>query len=112
MSDLEQIKDCRQADLPKDTSPGGEADSRAEELVSMLKAVDDITEVWEGFGLMQKYDVDRNNCSSLQDIQDRLRLHFHKQLGQGRGAKAVSVSWSLLFNAKLCTLFSLDSKGR
>ena len=55
-----------------------------------LDEIDAISEVWEGFTLMDRHGIAKDNCACLKDIQDRLRLHYQKLLGQGKSTEAVS----------------------
>ena len=58
-----------------------------------LEEVNSLSEVWEGFMLMEEHGVAKDNCVCLQDIKDRLRLHYYKSLGQGKSPEAVSTLW-------------------
>ena len=55
-----------------------------------LDAVQALSEVWEGFMLMDRYGVSKEHCVCLQDIKDRLTLHHYKMMGQARSTEAVS----------------------
>ena len=51
--------------------------------------VNDITDVWEGFQMMEQHKVSKENCQSLADIKDRLHLHIQREVGQGKTTVAV-----------------------
>ena len=54
-----------------------------------LEEIDGLTEIWEGFALMDKHEVPKENCQCLQDMKERLRLHYYREIGQGRSPEAV-----------------------
>lgn len=62
------------------------------ELALTLDEVDRLTEIWEGFSLMDKHDVPKENCQSLEEMKERLKLHFYRNLGQGRSPETVSLN--------------------
>ena len=39
----------------------------------------------------------QDNCQSLHDIKERLRLHYNMQTGKGRSPQAVSIAPSPVF---------------
>ena len=53
--------------------------------------IDELTEIWHGFNLMDKYDVPKENCLSLHDMKERLKLHYYRSMGQARTTEAVSL---------------------
>ena len=55
-----------------------------------LEQIDAVTDIWAGFTLMDKYGVPKENCSCLEDMKERLRLHFEKSTGKGKPVEAVS----------------------
>lgn len=71
---------------------GASTEQSVEELQRLLSEVEALSEVWRGFGLMKKHDVPRQGCSNLDDIKERLRLHFKKLHGKGSPAATVSIA--------------------
>ena len=55
-----------------------------------LEEVDHLQDICEGFTLLQKYDITEKGCQSLDDIKDRLRLHYHKVRNEGHQLQTVS----------------------
>ena len=49
-----------------------------------------LADVWEGFQMMERHDVTKSNCQSLEDIRERLRLHIQREVGHGKTTGAVS----------------------
>ena len=60
------------------------------EMALTLEDIETITEIWEGFSLMDKYEVAKENCQSLEDMKQRLKLHYLRETGKGRSTEAVS----------------------
>ena len=58
-----------------------------------LEEIDTFTEIWEGFTLMDKYGVAKENCLSLEDMKERLKLHYLRETGKGRSTEAVSTGY-------------------
>ena len=56
--------------------------------VEMIDAVEDI---WAGFSLMDRCGVPKENCSCLDDMKERLRLHYQQSRGQGKSVGAVRI---------------------
>ena len=52
--------------------------------------IDSLTDIWEGFRLMDEHGVAKENCQSLDDMKQRLRLHYLQQMGKARSTDAVS----------------------
>ena len=73
-----------------------------------LDEIDAISEVWEGFSLMDRHGIAKDNCACLKDIQDRLKLHYQKLLGQGKSTEAVSTIFMTpnIFSSMLSLLLS------
>ena len=53
--------------------------------------IESLTDIWEGFRLMDEHGVAKENCQSLDDMKQRLRLHHLQQTGQARSPEAVSI---------------------
>ena len=62
-------------------------------------AIDGLQDIWEGFRLMDQHGVAKENCQSLEDMKQRLRLHHLQLTGQARSPQAVritcpAIAWS------------------
>ena len=56
-----------------------------------IEYIESLTEIWEGFSLMDQHGVAKENCQSLDDMKERLKLHYLRQRGEGRSTEAVSM---------------------
>ena len=60
-----------------------------------LEQIETVSDIWAGFTLMDRYAVPKENCSCLEDMKERLRLHYEKSRGKGKSVEAVSLSYLL-----------------
>ena len=55
-----------------------------------LEEINELQDICDGFVLLQKHDITETGCQSLEDIKDRLRLHYHKAHNEGHQLQTVS----------------------
>ncbi|KAK2148552.1 hypothetical protein LSH36_491g00038 [Paralvinella palmiformis] len=63
-----------------------------------LEQIETVSDIWAGFTLMDRYAVPKENCSCLEDMKERLRLHYEKSRGKGKSVEAAQDVISSLRN--------------
>ena len=53
--------------------------------------IEKLTDIWEGFQLMEMHNVTPENCQSIEDIKERLTLHVKREMGLAKSTEAVSL---------------------